>query len=315
MQTSGVPQGSVLGPLFFNLFINDISLCFKKSKFLLYADDLKIFLRTESLRDCFDLQNDLNNLSEWCRLNSLHLNLDKCFHVSFYRSLHPINFVFSISRHTLKNVKSKLDLGVVFDTSMSFIPHIEYIVPRAYKMLGFLKRNCSEFSDPYTLKYIYTSFVRSKLEYASVIWSPHISVYIYRIERVQRKFIKFALRSLNYLESVHYPSKCLFIGLRTLEYRRIFQSSVLVFDIINGNIDCSNLLELIPLYVPPRTLRYIDTFNIPVHRTNYALNGVLTRTFIFLNNINLDLQKKSNSFIEFCTTKDKFKLFLFTVIK
>ena len=88
-----------------------------------------------------------------------------------------------------------------------------------------------------------------------------------------------------------------------------------MFDIINGNIDCSNLLELIPLYVPPRTLRYIDTFNIPVHRTNYALNGVLTRTFIFLNNINLDLQKKSNSFIEFCTTKDKFKLFLFTVIK
>ena len=212
VQTSGVPQGSVLGPLFFNLFINDISLCFKNSKFLLYADDLKIYLRTESLRDCFDLQNDLNNLSEWCRLNSLHLNLDKCFHVSFYRSLHPINFVFSISRHTLKYIKSKLDLGVVFDTSMSFIPHIEYIVPRAYKMLGFLKRNCSEFSDPYTLKYIYTSFVRSKLEYASVIWSPHISVYIYRIERVQRKFIKFALRSLNYLESVHYPSKCLFIA-------------------------------------------------------------------------------------------------------
>ena len=66
VQTSGVPQGSVLGPLFFNLFINDISLCFKNSKFLLYADDLKIYLRTESLRDCFDLQNDLNNLSEWC---------------------------------------------------------------------------------------------------------------------------------------------------------------------------------------------------------------------------------------------------------
>lgn len=314
-QSSGVPQGSVLGPLLFNLFINDIAFCFKKSKFLLYADDLKVFLRTDSLRDVFDLQNDLNNLNEWCKLNNLHLNHDKCLHVSFYRSQHPITFVFNIDGFQLKTVKSKLDLGVVFDFAMTFVPHIEYIVPKAYKMLAFLRRFCSEFCDPYTLKYIYTSFVRSKLEYASVVWSPHVSTYISRIERVQRIFIKFAVRSLDYLEAVPYESKCLFIGLRSLEYRRIFQSALLIFDIINGNIDSPDLLALIPFYVPPRSLRMVDAFSVSIHRTNYARNGTLTRSLIILNNINLDLQKKSKSHIEFCTTKDNFKLFLFSALK
>lgn len=315
IQTSGVPQGSVLGPLLFNLFINDISSCFIKSKFLLYADDLKIFVETESLRNVFDLQIELDNFLEWCSLNDLRLNLTKCVHLSFSRSLNPIQSVFRIGSYNLKTVRSKLDLGVVFDSTMSFTPHVDYIVPKAYKMLAFLRRNCSDFSDPHTLRLIYNAFVRSKLEYAAIIWSPYCQIRISRIEKVQKVFIKFALRSFDYVDPLPYRSKCLFLGLQTLEYRREFQSALFIFDIISGTIDCPDLLALFPFYVPPRNLRYIDIFNIPPHRTNFALNSTLTRTFINLNTINLNLQKSHKQHIEFCTSKENFKLFLTSVLK
>lgn len=314
-QTSGVPQGSILGPLLFNLFVNDISFCFIRSKFLLYADDLKVFLKIDSVSDAADLQHDLNNLNAWCSLNSLHLNIGKCLHISFHKSLNPTIFVFNINGINLQKVSTKLDLGVLFDSAMSFVPHVEYILPRAYKMLAFLRRNCSEFFNPYTLKHIYTSFVRSKLEYASVVWNPHASSYIYRLERLQRIFIKFATRSLNYLDSVPYESKCLFIGLKSLEFRRNVQSALLVYDIVNANIECSDLLSLLPFYIPPRRLRHVNIFNVPFHRTNYALNGPLTRACIRINEINLYLQRTSESFVDFSITKDNFKLLLFIVIR
>lgn len=315
VQSSGVPQGSILGPLLFNLFINDISSCFIKSKYLLYADDLKFFCRTDSLRDVVDLQNDLDHLIEWCSVNKLCLNLSKCFHMSYFKSLNPIQCSFNIGNYLLKTVKSTLDLGVMFDSSMSFVSHIDYIVPKAYKMLAFLKRNCSDFSDPNTLRIIYTAFVRSKLEYASVVWSPHCNIHISRIEKVQRTFIKFALRSFGLAEHTPYRSKCLLLGLQTLEYRRKFQSALLVFDLINNVIDCPDLLSLIPFHVPSRSLRYVDIFYVPRHRTNLALSSPLTRTFLHLNTINTVLQKELKPQIEFCSSKDNFKLFLVTVIK
>lgn len=81
--TSGVPQGSILGPLLFLLFINDIGSCFHTSNYLLYADDLKIFKKIRHVTDLVDVQNDLNRLNIWCLNNRLALNGKKCFHITF----------------------------------------------------------------------------------------------------------------------------------------------------------------------------------------------------------------------------------------
>lgn len=83
--TSGVPQGSHLGPLLFNIFMNDINICFKHSHSLLYADDTKIFAKIQTTDDCLKLQSDLNRLHEYCLRNKLFLNIDKCCIVSFTR--------------------------------------------------------------------------------------------------------------------------------------------------------------------------------------------------------------------------------------
>jgi hypothetical protein len=76
--TSGVPQGSHLGPLCFIWFVNRISMIFEYVRVLFYADDMKLFLPVKSFQDCIKIQSDLNKLSEWCERNSLFLNVDKC---------------------------------------------------------------------------------------------------------------------------------------------------------------------------------------------------------------------------------------------
>ena len=148
----------------------------------------------------YHLQNDLNNLYDWCLLNNLHLDFAKCIHVSFSRSRNPIASYFRLGDHNLTTVDSVTDLGIIFDSKMSFIPHMNYILPKAYRILAFIRRNCSDFSDPNTLKWIYTSYVRSKLEYAAVVWSPHCGNHISRIERIQRVYLKYALKSFRFVD-------------------------------------------------------------------------------------------------------------------
>lgn len=316
LQTSGVPQGSILGPLLFNLFINDVSECFYKANFLLYADDLKVYGEIGSISDVLDMQTDLDSLLDWCGLNGLYLNLSKCIHVSYSRSRNPIQSVFRLGNYILEKTDTVTDLGVVFDSTMSFIPHINYIVPKAYSMLAFIRRSSSDFSDPYTLKLLYTSYVRSKLEYAAVVWNPQCMNYISRIERVQRIFLKYSLSSFTFVDPMpSYRSRGLFLGLETLEYRRRFQSALLIFDIISGSINCPDLLSKIEFYVPPRILRYNHhIFNISCHRTNYGRNCTINRACNDLNAINeYAFSLNPNHLIEFNTSKEAFKLLLFEI--
>jgi hypothetical protein len=75
---SGVPQGSYLGPLCFNWFLNETSRIFRHVRVLFYADDMKLFLPVRGFRDCLRIQEDLSRLAEWCEANALELNVSKC---------------------------------------------------------------------------------------------------------------------------------------------------------------------------------------------------------------------------------------------
>lgn len=107
---SGVPQGSHIGPLLFLLFINDISEIFTNSQCLLYADDLKLYRKIDTCQDCILLQDDFSRLSEWCELNSLHLNVSKCQVLSCSRKKDIIHFRYGLQDETLQRVIQKKDL-------------------------------------------------------------------------------------------------------------------------------------------------------------------------------------------------------------
>ncbi|KAH0811514.1 hypothetical protein GEV33_011277 [Tenebrio molitor] len=165
-QDSGVPQRSVLGPLFFNIYVNDIVESLNLPC-LLFADDMKVYSMIGCHDDALRLQDGIDKIVRWCADNNLFLNCAKC-----------------------------KDLGVVFDSKLSFTNHIESIDNSSFKSFGFVLRNGREFSDVDTLKLLYFTYVRSRLEYASIVWSPMYSIHIFSLERVQCRFLKNGVHML-----------------------------------------------------------------------------------------------------------------------
>lgn len=189
---SGVPQGSHLGPLLFILFMDDVTKIFKSME-LLYADDLKLCGKVKSVADAIQLQMDLDSLSNWCKLNRLDRNIDKCMVMSYFRIRSPIHFQYSIDGIALSRVRMIQDLGVWMDEQLNFDRHIEFVTSKAYSMLGFIKRICKQFTSIEALKSVYFAHVRSYLEYASVVRHPYQLVHMNKIESIQKKFLIYAL--------------------------------------------------------------------------------------------------------------------------
>ncbi|RVE54312.1 hypothetical protein evm_001139 [Chilo suppressalis] len=144
---SGVPQGSLLGPLFYSAYLNDIGSCFKHAKFLLYADDTKIYMKVKSNEDCLQLQKDLDRLSEYYVRNRIAVNETKCIHIQFIRRKNAIEYNFKLNNTSLCRATTVKDLGLYLDTKLTFEKHFEHIINKAHKNLGFIFRVTKEFSD------------------------------------------------------------------------------------------------------------------------------------------------------------------------
>jgi hypothetical protein len=114
-------------------------------------------------------QRDLDRLGKWCRSNKFDLNAGKCKSISFHRNMWPIEFVYSINRTALERVDEIKDLGVIMDGKMSFLLHIEAIIFKSSRMLGFIKRISRHSHYRYTHKTLYTSLVRPNLEHAECV--------------------------------------------------------------------------------------------------------------------------------------------------
>jgi hypothetical protein len=290
---SGVPQGSHLGPLLFILYINDITDCLSNSKALLYADDTKIFKVIKTYADCTLLQNDLLSFETYCARNNLFLNNDKCSVITFTRKTEPILYPYNLCGVILARQDNMRDLGVTMDTKFTFIPHIDNVLNRAYKQLGFILRVAKPFRRPLTYKLLYNSYVRSRLEFASVVWNPCYDVHKGRIERLQKKFIK-ALEYRVGGNYVDYASSAARHNFQTLSFRRSSADLCFLFKIINNLIDAPDMLCNIGFRVPRRTERSCRSkslFSIAKSRTKHAQNSYIKRACKLFNEkcMNADL--------------------------
>ena len=129
---SGVPQGSILGPLLFLIFINDIPLSVRHSNIFLYADDTKCSKGISSESDCTVLQEDLSQLSSWCQKWNLHFNIKKCVLIRYY--YHHSSFLhnYDIDNSPIQVLTSHRDLGIVMSGDMTWRNHLNLITARAY---------------------------------------------------------------------------------------------------------------------------------------------------------------------------------------
>lgn len=299
--TSGVPQGSHLGPLFFILYVNDISFILKKVKALIYADDMKLFLEIVNDEDIHTFQNEIDMFYKWCNKSLLQLNVKKCNSISFSRKRSIPNTTVYLGNQLVEKCVRIRDLGVILDSKVTFIDHYNTIINKANKMLAFIKRFSYNFHDPYTIKTLYITYVRSILEYCSIVWSPFSSTHENRIESVQKQFLLFALRKLGWtrLPLPSYEARCMLINIQTLKKRREFAMVSFVNDIVSHRIDSMTLLSKLNFYAPSRQLRSRSIFYTNHHRTNYA-------KFEPLNQI-MSVYNKHCETIDFTMTKSELK--------
>lgn len=228
--TSGTPQGTILGPLLFLLYINDITECIS-STVKLYADDTKIYREiSDPITDCRILQDDLNNLSEWARKWQLRFNADKCesMRITHSRDRSETNYFLE---KPLKDVDNFKDLGVTITRDLSWGNHISITVNKANKVLGSIKRSVGT-ANTNVFSMLYKSLVRPILEYAVPVWCPYLVKDIHALENVQRRASRLALNQCKGYMS--YEDRCKLLKWPTLSDRRIYLSLVECYKIVFG---------------------------------------------------------------------------------
>lgn len=269
LATSGVPQGSILGPLLFLLYINDIGYCFRNSDFLLYADDLKIFRKILTINDCHLLQDDMNRLSDYCKLNKLKLSVAKCRYMNFTKNKNIVSFNYSLCNELLLRETQISDLGILLDSKLHLNLHIDKIIAKAFQLYHLVMRSSIDFKRPATFLYLFNSLIRPQIEYACMIWDPYYDKYNIALEKVQRKFLK-SMQFRCHMERSSYIESLDRFKLLTLESRRLLLQTMMLHDLLHNKIDCPEIVSNI-LYVVPRTViqlygeRHASTRSLPRH--------------------------------------------------
>lgn len=249
--------------------------------------------------DCAALQQDIDVVARWCVMNGMEMNALKCKVISFTKSRSQLSFNYTANGVSFERVTSIKDLGVIMDRKLNFAEHISKTTTKAFAMLGFIRRNASEFQDVYALKTVYCAIVRSLLEYAVQIWAPYQETHISRIERVQRCFMRFALRRLPWNDPLRLPpyeNRCELIKLEPLQTRRVFLQRMFAFDVLTNRIDCPDLLRQANFFVPARRSRPRSLFWTARHRTVFGQNHPIERCFNLLNVDVFDFDVSRNKF-------------------
>ena len=191
--TSGVPQGSILGPLLFLIHINDLPSFVYFSSTLLYADDTKLSKPVSSLSDCSQLQHDIWALQNWSAESGLSFNSAKSFLLRFCPNSSPlVKFDYLLNDVPISSVSNCRDLGIVFSSDLSWSNHYKHISKKAYGQLFLLIRTFTT-TCPSVKRLLYISLVRSQITYCSPVWRPMFIKDIVTLETIQRRSTKYTL--------------------------------------------------------------------------------------------------------------------------
>jgi hypothetical protein len=157
--------------MLFNVFVNYICDAVAHSKYLLFADDIKIFRAVYSPQDCYLLQSDINSVEGWCTANCMKLNIGKTRVISFSRKPNALIYDYKLCQSPITRSPSIKDLGVYIDNKLHFHDHVNYIFSQSTMLFGLIRNITFNFSSIESMLRLYIVRVQSKLEYASVVWN------------------------------------------------------------------------------------------------------------------------------------------------
>jgi len=231
--TSGVPQGSVLGPTLFLIYINDIEDMIE-STIRLFADDTKLFNITETPSDNEQIQRDTDRLSKWSDTWLLKFNTDKCSTLHYGR--HNPDNTYSLGegsdRKDIPNNTQECDLGIVFSPDLKFRQNINKCINKANGRIGLVRRTFSHITTKQFRK-LYKTLIRPQVEYGNLIWHPRFIKDIQSIERVQKR----ATKLVRYVRHLPYPDRLKILKIPTLAYRRFRGDMIEVYKLLHGKED------------------------------------------------------------------------------
>jgi hypothetical protein len=231
--TSSVPQGSVLGPLLFTIFINDLPERIK-NECRLYADDSKLIGVIEKEEDAIDIQKDIDSMQSWAKTWQMSFNYDKCKVMHFGKKNREQTYTMSLGQdeqpHVIEKSLVERDLGLMLSHDLKWVTQVEKATKAAKAIIAQI-RNSFRYFDAELVRLLYVSLVRPHLEFAVPVWNPYLRKDIEKLENIQHRATRLAPR----LRKRGYEYRLEQLRLTTLETRRKRGDLIQFYKVLNGH--------------------------------------------------------------------------------
>lgn len=278
--TSGVPQGSVLGPLLSLLYINDLPENIV-SQVRLFADDTAVYITVNNSTKQHILQDDLNRLQKWEHTWDMEFNPSKCTVINITRSKHPHKTTYTLHGQTLSTVSDAKYLGVNIASDLNWNKHINQ------NPSNFIKRNIPT-KQQNIREVAYKTLVRPQLEYSSSVWSTHTQQNINKIEMIQRRAARWVTNDYSTYSSVTHILGNL--GWRSLANGKSDARLLMFYKIVHGLVAVQMPSYVLP---PSRLTRHMHPFSYRQIQTscNYYKFSCYPATIILWNSLPADVAR------------------------